>query len=99
MRRRKAARATGRRSPEPAHHYFGILVNQTAGLSIGTTFTNMDPVLFKGADGAAIGQGVTFSGVHRDSIKDDDSFDGMICWRASRPLRPHRGDRWILASA
>jgi hypothetical protein len=66
--------------------YCGLLVNQTAGLSIGTDFAKLMPVLFKDAAGEQLAPGQTFSGVYRDVITDDDSFDGMICWRVSRPL-------------
>ena len=66
--------------------YCGLLVNQTAGLSIGTTFAKLQPVLFKDAAGEQMVAGQTYSGVYRDAVVDDDSFDGMICWRVSRPL-------------
>jgi hypothetical protein len=26
-----------------------------------------------------------FSGVHSDTLKDDYSYDSMMCWRVSRP--------------
>lgn len=68
------------------HTYCDLLVNQTAGLSIGTTFAKLQPVLFKGTDQESMAVGQTYSGVYRDTIVDDDSFDSMLCWRVSRPL-------------
>lgn len=64
-----------------------ILVNQTAGLSIGTRFDVLDPVKFS-AEGAgrALAFGSVFSGVYRAELRDDDSFDGMVCWRVTRPM-------------
>ena len=40
----------------------------------------------KDAGGEPMVAGQTFSGVYRDVVTDDDSYDGMICWRISRPL-------------
>lgn len=66
---------------------YGIQVNSAKQLSIGTSFDKMRPVQFKKADGqTAIGTLETFSGVHQDTLLDDYSFDGMICWRVSRPF-------------
>ena len=65
---------------------FGLLVEGTAGLAIGTTFASLKPVLFKLADGhTTLAPNVTFTGIHRDALGDDYSFDGMACWRIARP--------------
>jgi hypothetical protein len=67
------------------HRYAVQLVN-AKGLSIGTTFDKMKPCLFRQADDeTAIGTLDTFTGIHQDTIEDDMTYDGMICWRVSRP--------------
>lgn len=65
---------------------YAALWNGTKGVSIGTTFDNLRPAQFKQPNGELIGTLDTFSGVIEDTIEDDYSFDGMICWRVSRPL-------------
>jgi hypothetical protein len=67
-------------------HQYGILVDSTAGLSMGTSFAKLDPVLFKNDAGASLQPGNTFSGVYRTTVTDDYSVDSMLCWRVSRPL-------------
>lgn len=65
---------------------YAILVEATAGLSIGTTFTGLYPILFKDVTGIALAAGQTYSGVYKDTLKDDYSYDGMLCWRVTRPF-------------
>lgn len=65
---------------------FMLLVNQTAGLSIGTRFDKLDTVKFNAeGSGTAMAFGQTFSGVYRNTLQDDDTFDSMLCWRSTRP--------------
>ncbi len=66
---------------------YAVLVNQTAGLTIGTDFDHLDAVKFNApGSGMAMAVGATFSGVFRDALQGDDDFDGMVCWRITRPL-------------
>jgi hypothetical protein len=64
---------------------FGLQVESTAGLAIGTTFATTKPVLFKDGAGTTLAPGTVFSGIARDALSDADSFDGMVCWRVARP--------------
>lgn len=66
-------------------HWNIIQVVNTAGLSWGTNFSNLLPILFKDASGAPLAAGSTFTGVYRDPINADYDLDGMICWQSTRP--------------
>lgn len=72
------------------NHQYALLTSQTAGVSIGTNFNALDPVLFGsnpddpgGSPPLAINQ--VFNGVYRATLTDDNTFDGMLCWRIERP--------------
>jgi len=68
------------------NHRYSIQIVNTKGLSIGTTFDNLQPCLFKLVDGeTALAPLDMFSGIYQDTIEDDTTYDGMICWRVSRP--------------
>ncbi len=69
------------------NHQYAIQVEGTQGVSIGTTFatTRLKAALFKSDGGKAYRLSQQFSGIWWDTIVDDESFDGMICWRVSRP--------------
>jgi len=73
------------------NQYYAMQAVQAAGLSIGTRFDRLDPVLF-GADpvndpaGPPLPIGQVFSGIFWAPLTDDNSLDGMICWRVSRPV-------------
>jgi len=73
------------------NHRFAMLISNTRGLSVGTVFDagKMFPVKLLQANGAAISVLETFSGVVQDSLQDDYSYDGMMCWRVSRPYPAH----------
>lgn len=67
------------------HRYGAQLVN-AKGISVGTTFDNLQPCIFRQADGETpLAPIDMFSGIHQDTIQDDTTYDGMICWRVSRP--------------
>lgn len=56
------------------------------GLQFGTSFSNLYPAKFTAADDVTpLAYGTPFSGVYWDSLDDTSSFDGMVCWRISRP--------------
>jgi hypothetical protein len=68
-------------------HRYSMLLNNTRGISVGTSFASMLPAQLKQADGITpIDTLEMFSGIHQDSIEDSDSYDGMICWEISEPF-------------
>jgi len=67
-------------------HKYSLLVSNTAGLSIGSNFSKLFPVLFKSVANVAQQAGQFFTGVYHDTIKDDFSYDGMTCWQTTRPF-------------
>lgn len=69
-------------------HRYAVQVVNTAALSIGTTFTSLDPIPFKSENqsGERMPPLQTFTGVYADTIEDDYSLDSMLAWRISRPL-------------
>ncbi len=65
---------------------FAALLDNTAGISFGTTFNGgLYPALFQQPNGTNFTTGQMFSGVYWNTLKDDYSFDGMICWQITRP--------------
>ena len=65
--------------------YYGVKVYDTAGLSIGTDFAKLLPVLFKDATNRALAAGQVFNGDSRDFLKDDYSLSSKLAWRITRP--------------
>jgi hypothetical protein len=64
----------------------GMLLNNAQGVSVGTKFTKLQPALFKQFEGGPnLTPLQTFSGVWWDTLPDESSYDGMVCWRVSRP--------------
>lgn len=54
-------------------------------VSVGTEFAKLKPALFKSAGGQSYAVNAPFTGIHRDALTDDYSFDSMLCWRITRP--------------
>jgi hypothetical protein len=68
------------------NHKVAALLNNAKGLLLGTSFAKLMPAILRQfKDGPAITTLNTFSGVYKDTISDDESYDGMVCWRVSRP--------------
>lgn len=67
------------------NHQFGMLVDRTRDMSIGTDFAKLMPIRFPRPDGLSIGHTDLFSGVLTDLVGDDSSLDGMIAWQADGP--------------
>lgn len=67
------------------NHQFAALVTNTVGTSFGTTFTNVTAANFTDAAGTSLDRSIMFSGVYWDTVVDDYSFDGMLCWSTTRP--------------
>lgn len=68
------------------NHWYGLQVVQTQGLSIGTSFAKLDPIIWSDDSSASYPPNQLFTGVQSDVLTDDYSFDGQICWRATRML-------------
>jgi hypothetical protein len=64
---------------------FAVMGVSMAGMSIGTVFTKLKPILFKSDANVILPFGQTFTGIYRDELEDDYSYDSMICWRITRP--------------
>jgi hypothetical protein len=68
-------------------HRLGALLSNTLGISFGTSFSALIPQSFKFANRTtSIPPLTTYSGVVELQIPDQPSYDGMLCWRVSRPL-------------
>jgi hypothetical protein len=70
----------------------GVLSNSSSelALSFGTSFTNLRPAIVNysstSSQTGSIAPLQAFNGIWFDTIQDESSFDGMVCWRVSRPL-------------
>jgi hypothetical protein len=65
---------------------YAIQVNHSAGISVGTSFAKLFPIPFKNDANVSLAAGNTFTGIYQDTILDDYSLDGMLCWQITRPL-------------
>jgi hypothetical protein len=66
-------------------HKYAMRVVNTTGLSIGTDFSNLFPVRFKSPGGVPYSVGQLYSGEYVDTLHNDYSLEGMICWQVTRP--------------
>lgn len=66
-------------------HQFGVLLNRTQKINFSTDFDTLYPAELKDAGGTVLPLTTLFSGVHWNTINDDNSFDGMLCWSVTRP--------------
>lgn len=65
---------------------FAAHVINAQGLSFGTSFSKLHAFTFKSNGGTIYASNQLFTGVaYRESISDDWSYDGMICWQVTRP--------------
>lgn len=68
-------------------HQFTVMLNNACqGIKFGTVFSKLRPAIFKSKGGTTLPNNQMFSGIFESTIEDDYSFDGMLCWRISRPL-------------
>lgn len=66
-------------------HLAALLLQDAAGVYVGTDFTKLRPCLFKTPGGSvALTPFQMFSGVHAIPIDDKYSFDSMLSWQVSR---------------
>lgn len=69
------------------NHRASFLLSNSLGLSMGTDFDKLEPMLFKQEDQITpIDPLTTFSGIHQATIESDYGYDGMVCWEVSRPF-------------
>lgn len=67
-------------------HKYAALFHNAQGVSVGTSFTKMDPVQFKSPGGDRLAANVLFSGMHKDTLTDASSeMDSNLAWEISRP--------------
>lgn len=67
-------------------HMYGLLVTAAQSLSVGTDFTTMYAAplqTYRG--GPALAGNLLFNGVLQDTLNNDETFDGQLCWQITRP--------------
>lgn len=64
---------------------WAALVQGTTGLSVGTNFSNLQPVVFKTAGGQVLNHQQLFSGEVFGTTQDRNTMDGRLCWTIQRP--------------
>lgn len=70
-----------------SHMFSTLLAGVVSGtLYFGTLFTNLRPAIFKSSGGVPLDTKTLYSGVHWNTLEDDYSFEGGLCWQISRPL-------------
>jgi hypothetical protein len=69
-------------------HHYAVLLQQTQGISFGTTFvsTAMHKAALASPGGNAYAANQLFSGVLWEPIEATSDFDNMICWKITRPF-------------
>jgi hypothetical protein len=65
---------------------YGAIVHNTRGVKLGTNFDEMNPAIFQTEGGRELSPTELFSGVIKDSIKDDYTYDGALAWETERPF-------------
>lgn len=82
----------GRNGPAYAklrrNHKMGVYVDKAQEISIGYSFSNLHPLTLTPEGGSVVE--VTTSqfttGIFRDDVEDEQSFDGGLCWEQTRPV-------------
>lgn len=64
---------------------YAALLTHSQGVSFGTNPSALTAAPFRFNDGTAFPNNVLFDGVVYDTLKDSDSFDGMVCWSIPGP--------------
>jgi hypothetical protein len=65
---------------------YGINLVGSLGVQVGTDFANTLPVPVLSPGGNLPPYLSTFSGIKRETLKNDFSFDSMLCWQTTRPF-------------
>ena len=66
-------------------HNYATMLKGSKGLSVGTDFDHLRTCQFSTPGGRRLGPLEFFSGIWRDTLDDDFSYDSMLCWQVSRP--------------
>lgn len=66
-------------------HYVQAILHNTLGIEFGTDFSKMRASELKDGTGAQPTPTEPYSGVWRETLEDDYSFDSMVAWRIKRP--------------
>lgn len=66
-------------------HRFMALLHNTQGISFGTRFERLTSANFETEGGTRLNPWNLFCGVYSDTVEDDYSYNGMLCWEVSRP--------------
>lgn len=66
-------------------HEVDFLLVKTQGLRFGTSFDRLRTLNFRKKNGTGYEKDELFSGVIGDSLDDEYSTEGMICWEVTRP--------------
>lgn len=64
---------------------YAIQLVESLGVQVGTDFTKTKPVPVATPLGNSPPYLSTFSGIRRETLGDDFSFDSMLCWQTTRP--------------
>jgi hypothetical protein len=65
---------------------YGINLVGSLGVQVGTDFNNMLPIPTTSPMGKNLPYLSMFNGIKRETLKDDFSFDTMLCWQSTRPF-------------
>lgn len=66
-------------------HQYAMLAHNAQGMSVGTDFNFLMPVIFRDDAGDPLPPDELFSGMVQDTLGDDSSLDGRLAWEISRP--------------
>ena len=65
---------------------YGINLVGALGVEVGTDFADMKPVPLTTPGGKPLPYLSTYTGIKRETLKNDFSFDSMLCWQTTRPF-------------
>ena len=65
---------------------YAVSLVESLGVQIGTDFTDMHPIPMTTPGGKTLPYLSPFTGIKRDTLKNDFSFDSMLCWQSTRPF-------------
>lgn len=64
---------------------YAIYLVNSLGVKVGTDFNDTKPVLMTTPGGKPFSYLATDTGIRRETLKNDFSFDSMLCWQTTRP--------------
>lgn len=66
-------------------HQAAVMVSSTKGLSLGTDFSRMHPILMRSPGDRAFSPTELADGILVDAVDDDSSYDSMLAWQVDGP--------------